>query len=280
MRSLQLFLSVDPSLGRIDYSLMSDQALMEMLIEGFDDESKKTYQDSHGMYLDVCEWSGISCDDDERVVEITLDSGSITGSLELCYVPPKVNDLSIRSWGKSELTGSVNLARLPDGMEYVSLCNNRLAGKIDLTCLPDGMQKLSLENNQFTGEIDLTQLPHEMYALYLHDNQLTGEIDLTQLSSEMECLHLHNNQLTGEIDLTHLPGQMQSLYLHNNQLTGSLVIRRLSPSMGFIDMRSNRFSAVAVIDSETDATIKLEGSGVTSVVDGSGRELDMQTFLD
>ena len=123
MCSLQLFLSVDPSLGRIDYSLMSDQALMEMLIEGFDDESKKRYQDSHGMYLDVCELSRISCDDDERVVEIALDSGSITGSLELCYVPPKVNDLSIRSWGKSELTGSANLARLPDGMEYVSLCN-------------------------------------------------------------------------------------------------------------------------------------------------------------
>ena len=303
MCSLQLFLSVDPSLGRIDYSLMSDQALMEMLIEGFDDESKKRYQDSHGMYLDVCEWSRISCDDDERVVEIALDSGSITGSLELCYIPLKVKVLKaspLFPW--SALRGSVDLAHIPEGMQVLDLRkniltgevdltqlpnemyalylhDNQLTGEIDLTNLPDGMQKLFLGNNQLTGEINLTKLPDEMYALYLHDNQLTGEIDLTHLPHAMEYLYLHTNQFTGEIDLAHLMDGMQCLSLRDNKLSGSFVAKRQTSSIVIL-AQGNQFNAVAVVKSETLATIKLHGSGVTSVVDENGRELDFNRFLE
>ena len=101
MCAFQLIFSVDPSLGRVDYSLMSDQTLMEMLIDGFDDETKKQYQDSHGMYLDVCEWPCTKCDGDERIVEIGIESSRITGPLELCYVPPNVKRLTVNpTWGK------------------------------------------------------------------------------------------------------------------------------------------------------------------------------------
>ena len=67
MCAFQLLLSVDPSLGRVDHSLLSDQTLMEMLFDGFDDKTKNKYKDNNGMYLDVCKWSRITCDDDHRV---------------------------------------------------------------------------------------------------------------------------------------------------------------------------------------------------------------------
>ena len=73
---------------------------------------------------------------------------------------------------------------------------------------------------------------------------------------------------------------MTELLLRNNKLSGSLVINRLPQWMDEIDVRINRFSAVTVIESETDATIKLEGSGVTSILDENGRELDIRMFLD
>ena len=50
--------------------------------------------------------------------------------------------------------------------------------------------------------------------------------------------------------------------------------------MSRIDVRANQFNAVAVVDSETDAAIELEGSGVTSVVDENGKERDMQRLLE
>ena len=256
MYAFHLFISADPYLGRLDYSLLSDQALMEMLIEGFDEQTKKTYQDKHGMYLDVCEWSCIECDDDGRVVEVDIGITDMSGSLELFYVPPKVQELYVGSGHKSDLTGSVELEHLPVGVYVLILTNNRLTGEIDLPQLPDGMQILDLKNNQLTGSIDLTHLPDGMRIIYLQ-----------------------NNQLTGEINLTHLPDGMQKLFLQNNQLSGSLVLKRLTAVL-HINVQENNFNAVAVVESETRAYIMLRGSGVTSVVDENGKELDSKRFSE
>ena len=237
---LQLFLSVDPSLGRLDYSLLSDQALMEIFMEGFGDDIKNRYKDIHGMYRDVCEWLGIQCNDDQRITQIGIISKCVSGSLELCYLPPKVNLLGICSWGESKLTGSVGLTQLPEEMTELFLEENQLTGEIDLTHLPKGMRKLSLEKNQLTGEINLAHLPDGMNAL-----------------------DLSSNQLFGEIDLTHLPVGMDELFLNNNLLTGSLVIKKLPQGMKMINVRGNQFNAIAVVDLEVHITIKLTGSGVT-----------------
>ena len=253
----QLLLGVDPSLGRADYSSFSDRTLMEMLIEGFDDGTKKKYQDNDGMFRDVCEWSCIKCDDNVRVIKIDLDRKNLSGSLELCYVPPKVKFLIISSCGTSKLTGSVDLSQLPD----------RIYG-------------FSLSDNQLTGEIDLTRLPERIHGLSLEKNQLTGEINLSNLPDEMDFLNLESNHFTGEIDFTHLPGGMKYLSLENNQFTGSLVMKRLPHNIRAIDVRKNFFHAVAVVDSQTRAQIQLDGSGVTSIVDENGNELDNKRFFE
>ena len=109
MSALKLFLNVDPSIGRVDCSLLSDQTLMEMLIDGFDDETKQEYQDKDGMYLDACRWSCVTCDDDQGVIQIDIESYDVKGSLELCYAPPNVKEIYIRSVYKSKITGSVDL---------------------------------------------------------------------------------------------------------------------------------------------------------------------------
>ena len=302
MCSFEILVSVDPSLGRLEYSLLSDQTLMEMLIEGFDDDTKKMYQDNHGMYLDVCEWSCVTCDDEQRATEISMLSNSVNGSLELRHLPPKVQFCNIFSFSSNRLTGEIDsaqlprgmksltlinnqitgeikLAQLPEGMKQLDLRSNQLTGGIDLTQMPEGMKQLSLQNNQLTGEIDLTQLPEGMSGLYLENNQLTGEVDLTQLPGGLYSLNLGDNQLSGEIDLTQLPDGMNSLLLYNNELSGSLVIKGLPANINTIDAGGNYFNAIAVVDSQSHAAIDLEESGVMSVVDENGRELDMQQFL-
>ena len=248
MRAFQLFLSVDPSLGRVNYRLLSDQTLMEMLIDGFDDEAKHAYQDLEGMYVDVCKWSGIKCDAKERVIEIRKDSHHVNGPIELCCIPTNVKGLGIIYCA---LTGSLDLTRLPDGMEW-----------------------LSLQHNQITGEIDLTHLPAGMQLLFLNNNQLTAEIDLTHLPEGMQRLHLNSNQLTGGVDVTRLPHGMECLYLSQNRLSGSIFIWNLPPRMSCIDMRYNNFNAIAVVNPEINATINLKGSGVSSVVDENGNKRD------
>ena len=302
MCPIALFLSVDPNLGRVDYSSLSDQTLMEMLFDGFDDEAKKEYQDNEGMYLDVCDWSCVTCDDDERVIKIGADSSDISGSIQLCYVPPKVKKLKVTpSWPGSKLTGSVDLAHLPKDMKHLDLQkniftgeieltklpekmkklildHNILTGEIDLTQLPKGMRSLSLRNNQFAGAVDLTRLPEEMRWLALNNNRLTGAIDLTQLPHAIGALYLNDNQLIGEIDLSQLPVAMICLNLSSNHLSGSIIINELLEYLD-LDLRENLFNSVAVVDTISDAAIKLEESGVMAVVDESGIEVDMTRFL-
>ena len=282
MCTFQLFLGIDPSLGRLDYSLLSDQALTEMLFEGFDDGTKKEYQDEHGMYLDVCEWGSIKCDDDDRVIEILVFSDIASGSFDLRYVPPKVEALEIRPMTlcSSQLTGSVNLTGLPGGMEFLCLRSSRLTGEIDLTRLPEHIFRIDLPGNQLTGEIDLTQLPGRVEELSLGKNRLTGEIDLTQLPDEMCYLGLEGNRFTGDIDLTHLPEKMEYVVFSDNKLSGSLVLKHLPYETHYINAKGNNFNAVAVVHSKTHANIKLQESGVTSVVDENGKELHSKRFLE
>ena len=278
MNLLTLLHSVDPTLGRVDYSSFSDQTLMEMLLDGFDDKTKKTYQGNNGMYLDVCKWICVECDHDKRVIEIHVHSDNASGSIELCYAPPKVKVLRVSSWGKSEFTGSVDLTHLPDGMQVLNLQNNQLTGEIDVTQLPDAMESLDLQNNQLTGEIDLTQLL-DVEDLSLGNNQLTGELDLTRLPAQMYHLDFQSNRFTGGVDLTHLPEGMKRLTINDNQLSASLILKRLPPGIRFINARRNNSNAVAVVDSETHAAMNLRGSGVTSVVDGNGKAIDSKPFL-
>ena len=166
MRAFQLFLSVDLSLGRVDYSLFSDQTLMEMFIDGFDDKSKKRYQDDEGIYLDVCEWTRIKCDEEKSVVEIAMDCHSIRGSLALLYVPPKVNGISNNSFTRGELNGSVDLTHLPDRMEFFDLHNNQLTGEIDLTRLPDSMEE-NIDNFGNTDNTNHKSTTEEFYGFYM-----------------------------------------------------------------------------------------------------------------
>ena len=117
-----------------------------------------------------------------------------------------------------------------------------------------------------------------MYLFICH-NKITGEIDLTQLPEGMKSLSLSKNQLTGAIDLTQLPDVMEYLSLENNTFTGSLLIRNLPQWIKVIGLQRNTFNDIAVVESKSHVMINLKGSGVISVVDESGREMDMQRFL-
>ena len=280
---------VDPNLGRTDYSSFSDQSLMEMLLDGFDEGTKQRYQDDEEMYIDVCEWSIVECANHERVVKIKEECGLI-GSLHLCYIPSKVEELHL-SWMKFEgtidltqvpgsmrkltlhkngITGSADLRNLPEFMEELYLFDNQLTGSIHLTNLPQHMKKLHVDNNKLDGSIDLTKLPASMEALYLQRNNFTGSIDLSNLPRGLLILYLEANQLCGSVDLSKLSVSILEITLHRNGFTGSFVATNLPPDLEIINGSYNTFSEIAVVDSKTDADIYLKESGVLSIVDENG----------
>ena len=243
MNSAVLLLSVDPSLGRVHFNELPDQTLMELLYEGFDEETQQRYQDYDGIYVEISMWSSVKCDNTRSVIEINEQS-AVSGSLQLCYIPLSVKVFNM-SW-------------------------KRLTGSIDLTRLKESLQQLNLSHNQLTGPVCLTKLPERIERIALNHNQLAGSIDLTQLPGKTRSLALQENQFTGSIDLTNLPESMRKLHVFSNQLSGSFIATNLPPMMREISAGANQFSSTAVVDSKTRAGIDLRKSGVNKAVDENG----------
>ena len=253
MHVLTIILAVDPNLGRVDCHSLSDQTLLEMLYEGLSESTKRCFQSMDGTYFEVCTWEGVTCDDDERVVEIGKCASllidcpySTSPSLELRYIPPKVRSINFM-WSK-------------------------LTGSADLTSLPKHMEKIDLKFNELSGSVELTQLPQTMEFLELLSNKFTGTVGLRHLPEGMKYLSIGGNRLSGSVHLDHLPIALEEICLQGNSFTGSFIATNLPKNLRELAAEGNTFHAIAVADSQSKARISLADSGVTSVVDENGNE--------
>ena len=242
------FLTVDPHLGRLDYNLLSDQALMEMLIEGFPENVKKRYQDEHGMYKDVCEWRDVSCDADQRVVSIK--KGSLrTGSIALAYIPPGVITFRVL---QARVSGTLPTDKLPHSMKTFNIGRNNFDGTVNLTSLPPNLVALSIQTNVFTGSADFSHLPESLKGLWMHKNKFSGRLHLENLSERLLNLDVSNNEFTGDF---YCPETLRC----------------------FVTVKGNAFNPIATLHRE--ANISLCNCGVERVVDEEGKEHPLARWM-
>ena len=164
-----LVLGIDPSLGRLDYASLSQQALMELLISGVKEVSKIC--GSREAPLDVAEWCGVQLHTSrETVRKIDWNFVKLGGSLLVQWAPSSLERMSIRH---NSLVGSLETENLPANLRYLNLEGNRLCGTVDLTHLPACLDALDLSKNQLSNSIDLTRLPACLQELKLSHNQLS-----------------------------------------------------------------------------------------------------------
>ena len=136
-------------------------------------------------------------------------------------------------WKDKKLRSTINwdavhaLTRL----RWLSLIGNQLSGSVDLTKLPQKLEMLHLNDNHFSGSLDLTVLPRTLRELKLEHNDLDGSLVLTQLPRTLELLHLSDNAFFGFVNISKLPETMSHLQLHNNHLTrvGQGGLRKRAP---------------------------------------------------
>ena len=218
-----LLQTADSTLGRVDCNSLSDQTLMELLYEGFDEETQQRYQDENGVYLDVCNWSCTACGADDRVVEI-VEYSRISGSLEIRYIPPKVK------------------LRILSCQQLSYLKTDQLTGSIDLTNLPNKMQYLHLQHNLFTGSIDLTKLPEDILELTLNNNRLSGSLCFAELPAKIRCINVQHNFFTGSFVATNLQPSLREICARENQFEAIAVVD--SQTKAFIDLIESGVRAV------------------------------------
>ncbi|OVA06558.1 Protein kinase domain [Macleaya cordata] len=199
----------------------------------------------------VCNWTGIGCNDElNRVVQLDLSGKSLRGTISPAIsnlsfllvldlsgnyfsgrIPPEIGRLV---WLK-QLSLSSNLleGEIPaefgylTKLVYLDLGSNRLVGQIPVPLLCNGssaIEYIDLSNNSLNGEIPL--LNHcelnELKFLLLWSNKLVGQIPISlSKSSKLQWLDLESNSLTGELplEIVHKMTELQFLYLSYNGFT-------------------------------------------------------------
>ena len=150
---------------------------------------------------DVCTYSGITCNENGKIIEIDLDENNLSG-----FIPSEIGQfeyLTTLNLSRNGLSGSIptNIGQLT-AIDVLLLTSNQLSGNIpseigNLTELAD----LRLDNNSFSGSIpsSLGNLKKIIFLTF-RGNDLTGNIpgSLGNLSNG-EFLLLDDNNLSGNL---------------------------------------------------------------------------------
>ena len=286
MYALTAFFAIDGPIGRFDRMALSDQTMMEMLAEDLSVHFKKWVYNRRNGYKDACTWSGVTCDGDGRVVEISLNAHH--GTANLCYIPHEVASFALRG---QHCEGTVETHLLPAKLRKFTVPTQKLSGTLDMTKLPDTLISFDISRNEFTGSFDLQVLPALLEELKATSNQLSGEIVLTSLPESLRVLYLGSNNFSGEVRLDMLPNCLQRLAFHKNELSGEPCFSALPPSLAELTLNANKFCGdfllkeppaalrrVAAAENNFSGTaviasrlfVPLKGNSIDAVIDESG----------
>ena len=262
-------LCADSSLGKMDPSMLSDQARMELFVANLEEGFRTYFQADDGTFLDMCEWSGMACDDAGNVTDVSL-VGVYAGTACLDFLPESVETLNVSS--NEDLKGTLNTSKLPSRLEVCDLDANNFDGIVDMAKLPESLYSFSIAQNNFSGDCDLTALPVGLEKLNASENAFSGSLRLDSLHEGMFSLDVSCNYFSGSVSLENLPDSLEEFQINMNQLSGRFVLVKPG-SLYVVYAHSNRFSGEATIPrvfASREAHITLGRTNVSAVVDENG----------
>jgi Leucine-rich repeat (LRR) protein len=159
-----------------------------------------------------CEWHGIGCNLEGRVVEIILRDNNVTGKFPASFLPNFLK-LEILNLAGNNLSG-VTTGNSNGGDDASVFFDLRALTQVDLS------------QNKLTGEVDVLFAPALVHVNFSHNNFTSVNTYKTFKRSHktMQIADLSHNFIQEEVDklMTNLPPNMEQLILSDNQIHGTL----------------------------------------------------------
>ena len=264
----------DPSLGRFDISSLSDQTLMEMLVDGMEEPQKSRFRDESGTFKDISSWDNIECTAG-RVTHITFYSHAHSDAQYPFEYIPRLVDMFHVEWGN--LHGTLGTSVLPSGLMHFGVNSNLLQGEIAFNTFPRNLKSIDISVNLFGGSIELGDLPPALTFFDAKMNKFSGSISFDSLPETLEDVSLSKNNLTGALHIHRLPAAMRNLFLNANSFSGEFQlvtaqpIPTALPTLEVVSIEGNPLNAtVTLTRSNSGPSFKLISDTTKVVLDETG----------
>ena len=269
MQAPSLFVLASRATDNLSLSDLSDQTLMEMLIEHMKICPSEKFRDETGAYKEVCKWPGVQCNGRRRVNHIWwfdrfLKETVLRGTVGFRFMPQLTRNFVIHASderSRYSLFGTIDTAALPRGLTTFFIPFQRFHGTVDFQRLPLGLDSLRIQDNRFEGSIHLNNLPKKLKQLHANENRFSGSIFLKSLPDTLESLNASHNQLFGSLCLRNLPRALEELKLENNSFSGSVCFESLPDGLKAIDLSSNSLRGEFVLLNPPSALTALNAQG-------------------
>ena len=237
-----LIASDDAHMSRLDPTLLSQQALMEMFVDAMQNKDRFMHNEN---YKDISEWQGMTCNDNEEVIEVRISHDvhnqhpKLGGRMNMRFLPSTVRSLIIVG---QDMEGTLEANDMPTYLETFNIRSNLITGELNVKDFPQTLTTLQVDYNALSGEIEWEFLPANLKNFDAVSNEFHGSILLTNLPSTLEVLNLSNNQFSGEINLLSLPRNLHQLSIGGNNLCGRLLFDAVPERLSTLQLSSNHFT--------------------------------------
>ena len=259
------------ALGRLEYTTMSQQALMECLIASFTSESCKPFQDENGNFTDIAEWPGIELNSAGNVTHMNWKNKG--GSIDFQWLPQHVQVIELRR--SKDLSGSIDFGLLPRPLERLTITDTSITGEMFFETLPPQIAKLDLRNNAFALHFELSKAPETLRTLEIQSEKgldfdlqtfsrnlhvilicschVQGSLSFVNSPPELRRLHLSTNNLSGTLSLTGAAQTLEEAILYSNTFHGALNLSDLPETLSTINIAKNKFTELVIEGTLSDA---------------------------
>ena len=299
------FYAQDVAFDTVDHANVPDQVMMELVVAGLSEESRKIFQDKNGSFKPVSQWTTkrkgaehcvIACDEDDRVISFIHKVKSGTYNLRALPLQIRV----FRTWYDIEkpkqnprVTGTLDTSALPSALQIFDCSANAFGGEVDFQWLPPGLRDFMISRNYFTGSCNLKSLPKALMRCFLEKNAFRGSISLESLPLGLTHLRLHENNFQGTLNFDSLPDSLRHLNVGTNGFTGSFILSSRNAPIVVL-ARDTQMSGTAVVADNDHIRVDLACKNINAVHDENGdahpsaaiilhdqsREMHYPRFLD